>query len=284
MPPAAALPKSGQYRQQPRERIRTPWPRVPSAYNGTMIKVAVVGANGRMGQTVSSVVQAAPDMELVAQLDAGDELDASSLGGAQVAVEFTVPSATDANVHALIDAGVAVVVGTTGWTDERLAAVAAHATRAGVPVLIAPNFSISAVLLMQFAEKAAPYFESVEVIELHHPDKVDAPSGTAASTAQRIAAARAEAGVAASPDATQTDPLGARGAAIADVHVHAVRLRGLNAHEEVLLGNPGEQMLIRQDSFDRSSFMPGVLLAVRAVAGTGAAAQPGLTHGIDGLL
>lgn len=247
-----------------------------------MMKVAVVGAGGRMGKTVCEAVRGAADMELVAQLDAADSISAEHLNGAQVAVEFTVPSASDANVHALIAAGVNVVVGTTGWTAQRLAAVHEHAQRVGVRVLIAPNFSISAVLLMQFAEKAAQYFESVEVLELHHPDKVDAPSGTATSTAERIAQARAAAGVATSPDATQTDPLGARGAVVHDVHVHAVRLRGLNAHEEVLLGNPGEQMIIRQDSFDRISFMPGVLLAVRAMAAENRAA--GLTHGLDALL
>ncbi|MDD7465754.1 MAG: 4-hydroxy-tetrahydrodipicolinate reductase [Actinomycetaceae bacterium] len=246
------------------------------------IPVAVVGASGRMGVTVCKAVMAAPDLELVARLDVDDEITPESLNGARVAIEFTVPSATDTNVHSLIDAGVDVVVGTTGWTPERLAAVQEHAQRVGVRVLIAPNFSISAVLLMQFAEKAASYFESVEVIELHHPDKVDAPSGTATSTAARIAAARSAAGMPASPDATHADPLGARGAVVDDVHVHAVRLRGLNAHEEVLLGNPGEQLTIRQDSFDRASFMPGVLLAVRKLA---AAERPvGLTHGLDALL
>ncbi|MCI6574243.1 MAG: 4-hydroxy-tetrahydrodipicolinate reductase [Actinomycetaceae bacterium] len=249
----------------------------------TTIAVAVVGASGRMGMTVCEAVTAAPDMELVARLDVNDAITAEALHGAHVAVEFTVPSASDANVHALIDAGVNVVVGTTGWSAERRDAVREHAQRAGVRVVIAPNFSISAVLLMQFAEKAAPYFESVEVIELHHPDKVDAPSGTAASTAARITAARTAAGVTApSPDATQMDPLGARGAVVDGVHVHAVRLRGLNAHEEVLLGNSGEQLTIRQDSFDRASFMPGVLLAVRAMADDDRPA--GLIHGIDTLL
>lgn len=245
------------------------------------IKVAVVGAKGRMGKTVCSAVSAASDMELVAQLDMGDDLTKAALNGADVAIEFTVPGVTDQNVHALLDAGVGVVVGTTGWTQERLEAVDRHAREAGRTVLIAPNFSISAVLLMQFAEKAAQYFESVEVIELHHPNKVDAPSGTAVTTAQRIAAARRNAGIPASPDATHTDPHGARGAVIDDVHVHAVRLRGLNAHEEVLLGNPGEQLVIRQDSFDRESFMPGVLVAARAVKNS---AEPRLIRGIDSLL
>ena len=235
-----------------------------------------------MGRTVCEAVTAAADMELVATLDAGEAVTVEALNGAQVAVEFTVPSATDANVHALLDAGVHVVVGTTGWTQTRLSAVDEHAKRVSKAAVIAPNFSISAVLLMRFAQQAAQYFESVEVIELHHPDKVDAPSGTAINTAQRIAAARAEAGSAAIPDATESDPLGTRGAMVDGVHVHAVRLRGLNAHEEVLLGNPGEQLVLRQDSFDRSSFMPGVLLAVRAVCA--ATREAGLIWGIDDLL
>lgn len=239
-----------------------------------MINVAVIGAQGRMGTTVCSAVEDAPDMNLVARLDVGDTLDSGSLNGAEVAVDFTVPSVTEANVHAVLEAGVDVVVGTTGWNEETLAGVRTKADERGRSVIIAPNYALSAVLVMSFAEKAAPYFESVEVIEMHHPDKVDAPSGTAKTTAQRVAAARGD--LPESPDATETDPAGARGAKIDGVGVHAVRLRGLNAHEEVLLGNPGEQMVIRQDSFDRSSFMPGVLLAVRAVIGRG-----GLTYGLD---
>lgn len=243
------------------------------------IRVAVIGAAGRMGQTVCRAVENAKDMELVARLDASDTITPETLGGAQVAVEFTVPTVTKANTLSLIEAGVDVVVGTTGWDKTSLQEVEDAARAAGVHVLIAPNYALSAVLVMAFAEKAAPYFESVEVIELHHPNKVDAPSGTASTTAGRIATARAQAGVSASPDATETDPQGARGANIDGVHVHAVRLRGLNAHEEVLLGNPGEQLVIRQDSFDRESFMPGVLLAVRNVASCGP-----FTYGLDSLL
>lgn len=243
------------------------------------MKVVVVGASGRMGSSVSQAVEAAADMELVARLDAGDKLDAASLAGAEVAIEFTVPAATDANVHALLEAGVHVVVGTTGWTSERLEKVAEHAREVGKNVIIAPNYSVSAVLAMAFAQKAAALFESAEVIELHHPDKLDAPSGTATNTAQRIAKAREEAGVPTSPDATAADPLGTRGGVVDGVHVHAVRLRGLYAHEEILFGNPGEQLTIRQDSFDRSSFMPGVLLAARSVA-----SRPGLTFGLEPLL
>ena len=244
-----------------------------------MIRVAVTGAKGRMGSTVVAAVNGAPDMEVVAELDAGDPITAESVRGAAVAVDFSVPAVTEANVHALLDAGVDVVVGTTGWTEESYARVREHAEAAGRAVLIAPNFAMGAVLAMKFAALAAPYFESAEVIELHHPNKVDAPSGTAVATAQGIAAARAEAGLGAMPDATQTDPDGARGAVVDGVHVHAVRLRGLTAHEEVVLGNPGEQLTIRTDSFDRASFMPGVVLAVRQVS-----SRPGLTIGLDALL
>ncbi|RAX19301.1 4-hydroxy-tetrahydrodipicolinate reductase [Actinomyces sp. Z5] len=246
------------------------------------IAVAVVGAAGRMGSTVCQAVQDADGLELVARLDVGDTISADTLNGADVAVDFTVPAVTEDNVHALIDAGVDVVVGTTGWTDEAYGRVREHLARpeaAGRSVIIAPNFALSAVLTMSFAAKAARYFESAEVIELHHPNKVDAPSGTAIATARGIAAARAEAGLGPVPDATETDPDGARGAVVDGVHVHAVRLRGLTAHEEVVLGNPGEQLTIRTDSFDRASFMPGVVLAVREVGG-----REGLTIGLDQLL
>lgn len=245
-------------------------------------RVAVVGAAGRMGSTVCQAVEDAEGLELVARLDAGDPITPESLGGAEVAVDFTVPSVTEANVHSLIDAGVDVVVGTTGWTEESYGRVREHLARpeaGGRSVLIAPNFALSAVLAMSFAAKAARYFESAEVIELHHPNKVDAPSGTAVATAQGIAAARAKAGLGPVPDATQSDPDGARGAVVDGIHVHAVRLRGLTAHEEVVLGNDGEQLTIRTDSFDRASFMPGVILAVRGVSG-----RDGLTIGLDKLL
>ncbi len=231
-----------------------------------------------MGSTVCQAVEEADGLELVARLDAGDTISAETLGGADVAVDFTVPTVTEANVHALIDAGVDVVVGTTGWDEDSYARVREHLARpeaAGRSVLIAPNFALSAVLAMRFAALAAPYFESVEIIELHHPNKVDAPSGTAVATAQAIAAARA----AASPDATESDPLGARGGLVDGVRVHAVRLRGLTAHEEVLLGNPGEQLTLRTDSFDRSSFMPGVVLAVREIG-----SREGLTIGLGPLI
>ena len=244
------------------------------------IRVAVLGAAGRMGSTVVQAVEAAPDLELVAAVDAGGDLQVVADAGAQVDVDFTVPAVTEGNVHALVDAGIHVVVGTTGWDDESLARVRDHlADRPGVGVLVAPNFALGAVLAMAFAARAARWFESVEVVELHHPDKVDAPSGTARHTAAAIAAARAAAGIGPSPDATTQTLDGARGADVDGVRVHAVRLRGLVAHEEILLGNAGEQLTIRHDSFDRVSFMPGVLLGVRQVG-----RRPGLTVGLEHLL
>jgi dihydrodipicolinate reductase (EC 1.3.1.26) len=240
------------------------------------IKVAVVGAAGRMGQTICTAVEQARDMELVSQIDVGSHINADTLAGAEVAIEFTVPTVTESNVMALLDSGVDVVVGTSGWNEEMLARVEKKAKETGRSVIVAPNYGLSAVLLMHFSKLAARYFESAEVIEMHHPDKVDAPSGTAVSTAKVIGEARRSAGMGASPDNTQEDQGGSRGSTIDGVHVHAVRLRGLNAHEEVLFGNPAEQLVIRQDSFNRSSFMPGVLLAVRSVQGRG-----GLTYGLD---
>lgn len=244
-----------------------------------MIEVAVIGAKGRMGARVCEAVQAAQDLALVASLGRGDEITRAALAGARVAVDFTVPEATEGNVHAALDAGSHVVVGTSGWDASMLARVREHAGRAGLGVVVAPNFALSAVLTMAFARIAARWFDSAEVIEAHHPDKIDAPSGTALATAQGIARARRAAGRGPMPDATASDPLGARGARVEGVPVHSVRLRGLVAHQAVLFGNPGEQLMVRTDSFDRSSFMPGVLLAVRHVA-----ERPGLTVGLDALL
>ena len=246
-----------------------------------MIKVSVVGAKGRMGSHVVDAVNGAQDMELALTLDAGDDLHAITPENTDVVVEFTVPSVTLDNVLTLIGQGVDVVVGTTGWTEDRLEQVRqalAAAPRADQAVFIAPNFAISAVLADYFAKLAAPYFESAEVVELHHPNKVDAPSGTAIHTAQGIAAARQAAGLAPVPDNTDG---GSRGQVVDGIHVHAVRLRGLNAHEEVLMGNAGEQLTIRADSFDRISFMPGVLLAVRKLAEE---SHAGLTVGLDRFL
>ena len=249
-----------------------------------MIQVSVVGAKGRMGSHVVDAVNGAEDMQLALALDAGDDLTRIEPANTDVVVEFTVPSVSLGNVLALIAQGVDIVVGTTGWTDEKLAQVRKAIADGPRPdtqkVFIAPNFAISAVLADYFATKAAKYFESAEVIELHHPNKVDAPSGTAIHTAHGIAEARKAAGLGEVPDNTETDG-GSRGQVVDGIHVHAVRLRGLNAHEEALFGNDGEQLTIRADSFDRISFMPGVLLAVRKVS-TGA--YPGVTVGLDNFL
>ncbi len=239
------------------------------------MRVGVLGARGRMGAEVCRAVEAADDLSLVAAVDAGDDRD--PLRGAEVVVDFTTPDAVVDNLRWCIEAGLHCVVGTTGFTDQRLDEVRSMLGESpSVGVLIAPNFGIAAVLMMRFAAEAAPYFESVEIIELHHPNKVDAPSGTARRTAEMIAAARSGK---ASPDATSQSLEGARGADVNGVHVHAVRLSGLVAHQEVLLGGSGETLTIRHDSLSRESFMPGVLLAVRAVAD-----RPGLTVGIEDLL
>jgi len=242
------------------------------------MKVGVLGAKGKVGRQVVASVSGEDDLELVAQVDEGDSLDA--LTAADVVVDFTHPDAVMGNLEYCISHGIHCVVGTTGFTDERLDQVRTWlVANPRVGVLIAPNFSIGAVLMMRFAAQAAPFFESVEIVELHHPDKADAPSGTARLTAELMAAARGEAGSGPSPDATSTALEGARGADVSGVTVHSVRLRGLVAHQEVLLGGPGETLTIRHDSLDRVCFMPGVLLGVRGIA-----ARPGLTVGLDALL
>jgi 4-hydroxy-tetrahydrodipicolinate reductase len=236
-----------------------------------------------MGSSVVQAVNAADDMTLSHTIDHEQDLAQIDSGNTDIAVEFTVPTSSLGNVLTLVGQGVDVVVGTTGWDESKLEQVRhalAEAPRDGQAVFIAPNFAISAVLADHFAAQAARYFESVEVLEMHHPDKVDAPSGTAVHTAQAIAAARREAGLGPMPDGTLSDG-GSRGQVIDGVHVHAVRLRGLNAHEEILLGNAGEQLVIRADSFDRGSFMQGVLLAVRALVSGG---YPGLNVGLDTFL
>ena len=233
-----------------------------------------------MGLEVCKAVDAADDMELVAMIDQGDWLFNASDAGAQVLVDFTTPDVVMDNLHWAVDQGISMVVGTTGFTEQRLDRVRKWLSeKPGVGVVIAPNFGIGAVLMMQFAARAARYFDSVEVIEQHHPRKLDAPSGTATHTARLIAQARADAGRGPMPDATKEEVAGARGADIDGVRVHAVRSAGLVAHQEVLFGTEGETLTIRHDSLDRVSFMPGVLLAVRAVLN-----RPGLTIGIDSLL
>jgi len=231
-----------------------------------------------MGAEVCRTVQSAPDLELVAAVDLGD--DRLRVEAAEVIVDFTHPDAVMDNLSWCIDHGISAVVGTTGFSDERFDLLRSLlAEHDGVGVLIAPNFSIGAVLMMRFAEQAAAFYESAEVIELHHPDKADAPSGTAATTARRIAAARTAAALAAPPDATKQELPGARGAQVDGIRVHGVRLRGLVAHQEVLFGAEGETLTIRHDSLDRVSFMPGVLAAIRAIS-----TRPGLTVGIEPIL
>jgi 4-hydroxy-tetrahydrodipicolinate reductase len=242
-----------------------------------MIKVGVLGARGRMGAEVVKAVTEAADLELVAALDLGDSLDALKSSGAQVVVDFTTPDSVMANLEFLANNGIHAVVGTTGFDAARIATLEKLiAANPSVGILIAPNFAIGAVLMMEFATKAAKYFESAEIIELHHPNKVDAPSGTAARTAELMSKARKDASLEAMPDATTTSLDGARGAIVGDIPVHSVRLRGLIAHQEVLLGGLGETLTIRHDSLDRAGFMPGVLLGVRKVI-----ANPGLTFGLE---
>lgn len=244
------------------------------------LRVGVLGARGRMGVEVCKAVDAAADMELVAMVDQGDWLFNASDAGAEVVVDFTTPDVVMDNLHWCIDQGISAVVGTTGFTQARLERMRGWlARKPGVGVVVAPNFGIGAVLMMQFAARAASHFESVEIIEQHHPRKLDAPSGTATHTARLVAAARAEAGLGPAPDATRDEVAGARGSDIDGVHVHSVRATGLVAHQEVLFGTTGETLTIRHDSYDRASFMPGVLLAVRQVLN-----RPGLTVGLDTLL
>jgi 4-hydroxy-tetrahydrodipicolinate reductase len=242
-----------------------------------MINVAVLGARGRMGSEVVKAVEATDGLALVAALDLGDSLEQLKGSAAHVVVDFTTPDSVMSNLEFLINNGINVVVGTTGFDDAKLATVKGWlAQNPSVGVLIAPNFAIGAVLMMEFAEKAARYFESAEIIELHHPAKVDAPSGTAARTAELMSAARKAAGLGAMPDSTTTALDGARGAIVGEIPVHSVRARGLVAHQEVLFGGLGESLTIRHDSIDRAGFMPGVILGVRKIVNT-----PGLTHGLD---
>lgn len=244
-----------------------------------MIKVGVLGACGRVGAELCRAVEAAEDLELVAAVDVGDSRE--PLESAQVAIDFTHPDAVMDNVRWCVEHGVHAVVGTTGFDDAKLETVRGWlAEHPGVNTLIAPNFAVGAVLMMHFAQKAAPFFDSVEIVELHHPNKADAPSGTARRTAELVTAAREKAGTGISPDATTAAALdGARGAEVSGVRIHAVRLAGLVAHQEVLLGGHGETLTIRHDSLSRESFSPGVLLGVRRVS-----ELPGLTVGLESLL
>ena len=242
------------------------------------MNVAVFGARGRMGAEVCRAVEAAEGLTLVAGLDLGE--DRAPAEAATVAVDFTHPDAVMDNLAWCIEHDIHAVVGTTGFTDERLDSLRERLVgHPGLGLVVAANFSIGAVLMMHFAEQAAAFYESVEILELHHPGKADAPSGTAATTARRVAAARAAATLPAPPDATVQELPGARGATVDGIRVHGVRLRGLVAHQEVLFGAEGETLTIRHDSLDRVSFMPGVIAAVRAVS-----SRPGLTVGIESIL
>jgi len=244
------------------------------------VRVGVLGAQGRMGAEVCRAVEAAPDMELVARVDVGDELTDLVDAGAEVVVDFTHPDVVLDNLRFCVDHDIRVVVGTSGFTPDKLGTVREWLSRKpSLGVLIAPNFALGAVLSMKFAQLAARYYPSVEIIELHHAGKADAPSGTAAHTATLIAEARASAGLGKAPDATTSALDGARGALVDEVRVHSVRLAGLVAHQEVLFGGDGETLTIRHDSLDRKSFMPGVLLGVREVRG-----RTGLTVGLENVL
>ncbi|ORJ57387.1 4-hydroxy-tetrahydrodipicolinate reductase [Mycobacterium simiae] len=242
------------------------------------MRVAVLGAKGKVGSAMVTGVRAADDLTLSAEVDAGDPMSLLTEASTEVVIDFTHPDVVMANLEFLIANGIHAVVGTTGFTAERLQQV--EEWLAGSPatsVLIAPNFAIGAVLSMHFAKQAAPFFESAEVVELHHPHKADAPSGTATRTAKLIAESRK--GLPPNPDATSTGLPGARGADVEGIPVHSVRLAGLVAHQEVLFGTEGETLTIRHDSLDRTSFVPGVLLAVRRVR-----ERPGLTVGLEPLL
>lgn len=243
-----------------------------------MIKVGVIGARGSMGKLACDTIRDADDLELAAEIGGDDPLD--HLQSCDVAVELTHPGVVMQHVNWCIDHGLHVVVGTSGFTDERLAEVRSLLGESPqVGVLVVPNFSVGAVLMMRLAAEAAPYFESVEIVETHHPDKRDAPSGTALRTAQLVADARREAGLGSMPDATETDELGARGGRAAGVRVHSLRVRGAVAHQEVVLGNTAETLTIRHDMLDRAATMAGLLACVRAVTGL-----PGLTVGLDAIL
>jgi 4-hydroxy-tetrahydrodipicolinate reductase len=246
----------------------------------TVRRVGVLGARGKVGREVCRAVELSTDLELVASNDLGDPLEDLVTAEVEAVVDFTHPDVVMDNLRFCIEHGIHAVVGTTGFDQDRFDTLAEWLDDApGVGVLVAPNFSIGAVLMMRFAAAAAPFYESVEVVELHHPDKADAPSGTARRTAELIAAARRDAGLAPAPDATSTALEGARGADVEGVRVHALRIRGLVAHQEVVLGGVGETLTIRHDSLDRASFTPGVLTGLREIA-----SRPGLTVGLEHFL
>ena len=240
------------------------------------MKVGVLGALGKVGREVCRAVSEADGFELVAEVDADDSLDQLVEAGAEAVVDFTHPDVVMDNLRFCIEHGIHAVVGTTGFDESRLYELRSLLGDSGTGVLIAPNFSIGAILMMRFAAEAARFYESVEIVELHHPTKADAPSGTARRTAELVARARAEAGIGPVPDATSTSLDGARGAVVDGIHVHGLRIRGMVAHQEVVLGGVGETLTIRHDSMDRASFTPGVLLGLREIG-----SHPGLTVGLE---
>lgn len=244
-----------------------------------LIKVAVLGAKGRMGSEVVKAISSALDLELVASIDQNEDFNIVKNSGAQVAVDFTTPDVVMKNIELLVEAGIHPVVGTTGFDEERIKQVQQLTAKHGVSARLVPNFSIGAILMMRFAKQATKFYNSAEIIEYHHPNKIDAPSGTAIRTAQIIAAERKIHKMGENPDATSSEIPGARGSKVEGIPVHAVRMQGLVAHQEVVFGSSGETLTIRHDSFDRESFMPGVLLAIRNVQ-----QKPGVTIGIDDLI
>jgi 4-hydroxy-tetrahydrodipicolinate reductase len=277
-------PPSGNGREPDQGTARPPRrPAIALAYSdGVTTRVGVLGARGKVGREVCAAVEAADDLELVARVDTGEDDDALedlTDRGAEVVVDFTHPAVVMDSLEHCVRHGIHAVVGTTGFDDERLDRVRGWLAGGDTGVLVAPNFSIGAVLMMRFAAEAAPWYESVEIVELHHPDKADAPSGTARRTASLVAAARRDAGLGPVPDATSTSLDGARGADVDGIRVHGLRVRGLVAHQEVVLGGEGETLTIRHDTMSRSSFVPGVLLGVRRVP-----TAPGLTVGLEAFL
>lgn len=244
------------------------------------IRIGVLGARGRMGQEVCRAISQSSDLELVAEIDLGDSLEILIDRKAEVVVDFTNPEAVMENLKFAITNGIHAVVGTTGFDSAKIDSIKVLLeSHPQVGVLIAPNFALAAVLMMQFSATAAKYFESVEIIEMHHPEKADAPSGTATRTAELISEARSNAKLPSMPDKTAKSLPGARGAKVGDVPIHSIRLRGLVAHQEVLFGDKGDLLTIRHDSLDRSGFMPGVLLAAQKIN-----SRPGLTVGLENYL